>query len=97
MKRVELRPEAEAEIADAAKWYDQESPGLGVSFIRAVQGALATIAEQPAAFSPIGLGARRFVVRKFPYGIIYRQEGDVIVVYSCFHGHRNPKEWRKRL
>jgi hypothetical protein len=55
------------------------------------------IAERPSAFPPVGRGARRFVIRRFPYGIFYRHKGDTIVVYSCFHSHRNPRSRKKQL
>jgi plasmid stabilization system protein ParE len=97
MSRIEIRPQAETEIAEAANWYEQHSPGLGVTFVQTIANALSLITEQPSAFTPIGRGARRFVLRRFPYAIIYRQEGGTVVVYSCFHGHRNPRRWRERL
>ena len=97
MNRIEIRPQAEQEIADAADWYEQRSPGLGAAFIHAVDTALTTISEQPLAFSPVGRGARKFVIHRYPFAIIYRATGGSIVVYSCFHGRRNPRRWRERL
>jgi len=95
--RLELRPQAEAEFRAAALWYENEVPGLGATFIHAVTAALNVIAERPTAFPPIGRNARRFIMRRFPYVIIYRHSGDAIVVYACIHSHRDPKHWRKRL
>ena len=34
--QVLLRPEAEAEIGDAATWYEEQKPGLGREFIEAI-------------------------------------------------------------
>jgi plasmid stabilization system protein ParE len=96
MSRIEIRPQAEREIADAADWYEQRSPGLGTAFIQSVGEALTKIAEQPLAFSPVGRGARRFVIHRYPFAIIYRAESGSIVAYSCFHGRRDPRRWRER-
>ena len=35
--RLIIRPEAEADIADAAVWYDDQQSGLGNEFIEQVQ------------------------------------------------------------
>ncbi|MBV9993063.1 MAG: type II toxin-antitoxin system RelE/ParE family toxin [Alphaproteobacteria bacterium] len=95
--RIEVRPRADSEINAAAAWYERERPGLGASFTQAVMAAFASIAEQPLAYPHIRRGARRFVMRKFPYIVIYRVEGDAIVIYACIHSHRDPAHWRSRL
>ena len=95
--RIELRPQAAEEFSGAASWYDKEQPGLGSAFSHAVISAFAAIARQPSAYPPVGRGARRFIIRRFPYVIIYRVQGDAIVVYACIHSHRDPERWRERL
>ena len=88
--RIELRRQAEDEIDDAAAWYERNQPGLGSAFTQAVISALSAIAQQPSAYPPVGRGARRFIIRRFPYVIVYRVQDDVIVVYACIHTHRDP-------
>jgi plasmid stabilization system protein ParE len=95
--RVDIRPQARDEIDDAAAWYERERPGLGVHFVQAVISACSSIADQPSAYPQIRRGARRFVMKQFPYLIVYRQERDAIVVYGCIHSHRDPKHWQRRL
>lgn len=95
--RLEVRPQAEDEIDAAAAWYEREHSGLGGSFVQAVISAFSSIAEQPSAYPRVGRGARRFVMQRFPYVIVYRQQRDTIVIYACIHSHRDPKHWRKRL
>jgi len=95
--RVDVRPQAEDEIDRAAAWYERENSGLGTSFTHAVLSALSSIAEQPSACTRVGKGARRFVMQRFPYVIIYREERDAVVVYACIHSHRDPRHWQRRL
>jgi plasmid stabilization system protein ParE len=95
--RIELRPQAEEEFEAAASWYENEKLGLGSAFTDAVISAFTAIARQPSAYPPVGRGARRFIIRRFPYVIIYRVEGDAIVVYACIHSHRDPRRWHERL
>ena len=43
--RVELHPEARAELRGAAFWYDERQPGLGGDFIAEVSTVLERIGE----------------------------------------------------
>ena len=43
--RLELHPEARAELCSAALWYDERRPGLGDEFIAEVSAALDRIGE----------------------------------------------------
>ncbi len=51
--KVHLRPEAEADIEDAASWYDRQRKGLGQEFLDDVLVALDTISENPNATNKI--------------------------------------------
>lgn len=50
--RVELHRDAQAEIRDAATWYDERRIGLGSEFVSEVMGVLAQIGEAPLLFPP---------------------------------------------
>jgi hypothetical protein len=39
-RRVIARDEAEADIVEAALWYERQCAGLGSEFVRALDGAL---------------------------------------------------------
>ena len=40
---------------------------------------------------------RRLLLKVFPYRIIYRVEGEEIVVYAVAHVRRRPGYWRQRV
>lgn len=48
--RVITRDEAEADIAEAALWYQRQCAGLGREFVGAVDACFDLIAQQPDAF-----------------------------------------------
>ena len=48
-----VEPEAEAEIDDAARWYDAQNPGLGADFLLAVQVALAAVQRDPLQYQSV--------------------------------------------
>ena len=39
---------------------------------------------------------RRQLLRRFPYGILYRVIQGRVVVLGFFHARRNPRAWRSR-
>jgi toxin ParE1/3/4 len=42
-------------------------------------------------------GSRKFVLRRFPFAIFYRERQAVIQVLAIAHGHRRPSYWKDRL
>lgn len=59
MKRsVLFEPEAAAELANAAHWYDDQHPGLGSAFLAAVGATVDEIDRWPEA-SPLVAGMPR--------------------------------------
>jgi len=91
-----VRPAAAADIEEAFLWYEDQRPGLGHEFLVAVQSARESIAAHPAMYPVIHRDARRALLHRFPYGIVYRIHGDAIVVVACMHGSRDPRRWRSR-
>ena len=92
-----IRPEAELDIQDTFEWYEAQSLGLGSQFVRAVDTCLSSIGSNPLAYPIIYKQVRRALIRRFPYGILYVFEPDIVAVIACFHSKRNPKSWQDRL
>ncbi len=44
---INIRPEAELDIAIGYDWYEAELPGLGIEFIEALEEAISRIAADP--------------------------------------------------
>lgn len=65
-----IRREAEAEIAEAADWYNRERPGLGIDFVLAVNAALEAVQRNPFQYQIVWRQFRRAGVTRFPYGLI---------------------------
>lgn len=58
-------PEAEEEFRAAARYYENERPGLGLTFITAVHKAISWIMENPMATTLVNSGIRRKMVVTF--------------------------------
>lgn len=89
-------PEAAAELKEAQTWYTNLRPELGQRFALAVEAAVEAIAQHPMQFPIVHRGRRRAGVRRFPYGMFFELQEHRIVMIACFHGKRNPRQWRAR-
>ena len=89
-------PEAEAEIIEAAKYYDRQVPGLGGQFLEEIDGAVAAILDAPERWRRIDGEIRRYLAKRFPFGIYYRTEGEVLSILAAKHHRRHPDYWRRR-
>ena len=98
MKRVVVEPEAEAELVDAATWYERQRAGLGARLVAAVDEALQKIAERPDAFARWrdDRHYRLCVLRPFPYVIFFVEESVTVRVVAIAHGRRRPGYWLAR-
>lgn len=92
-----VRPEAELDISEAVKWYEERLKGLGSSFLMSVDATIESVLRMPESYMPNYKNTRRALVRKFPFGVHYIIDEGIIVVLAVFHASRNPKEWKKRI
>ena len=97
MRSVEFHPDAEDEFISAARFYEDQTTGLGLDFIRTVQATYERLLEFPRSGTPFGRRLRRVLVPKFPYGLLYRVEPDRIYIVAVTHLRRRPGYWRHRL
>jgi plasmid stabilization system protein ParE len=94
--RFLIRPEAEADLAEAKRWYERQREGLGADFLLCVEEALEKTRRHPELYPVVYQDIRRAVLRRFPYAIFYRLVGQQIVVIGVLHGRRDPSEWQSR-
>ena len=87
---------AEAELHDAAAWYDERSPGLGLRFIVYARKRVDELRDAPQRW-PLAAGSRRVLMGRFPYAIVYREvSDDEIEIIAVAHMKRRPSYWRQR-
>jgi plasmid stabilization system protein ParE len=97
VKPISFHPDAEAEVIDAARYYERSEPGLGSDFLGEVERALGQIAANPNASQRIGKRVRRKPLWRFPYNLIYAAYSDQIRIAAVAHQKRRPFYWRSRL
>ena len=86
------------ELEDAAHYYEEQVPGLGVDFLHETDSAIGRMIRHPEAWGFISTGYRHCSLQRFPYTIIYSIEGeDLLLIISVFHQNRNPMSWLNNL
>jgi plasmid stabilization system protein ParE len=94
---LEVSDLAEADLAHGARWYAQIRPGLAADFELCVDEAVARIMHNPHAYAPLFLNVHRAIVRRFPYGVIYRVSGTHIKIEAFFPDKMDPTALYRRL
>lgn len=93
---IELHPEAIEEAADARRWYEARSSRAALAFISELDRAMEAIATHPERWPQIDEEARRYLMRWFPYAVVYRPRSHVVLVVAIAHMRRRPGYWRQR-
>ncbi len=87
---------AEDELNEAAAYYAQARPGLGDAFVAEVQNAVDALAAAPLVGTQIENQVRWWLVRRFPFSVLYRVRTDHIRILAIAHQKRRPFYWRGR-
>jgi toxin ParE1/3/4 len=91
-----FHPEADEEFFEAAAYYEDCDPGLGIDFSREVYAAIQNASDYPAMWPEIAEQVCRCLVHRFPYGVLYSVEPDGIFILAVMHLHRDPDYWKHR-
>lgn len=94
--RFRFADEAFAEYIAAGQYYNRQVPGLGESFLDEVEAGINKILAAPSTWRVVEADVRRCLVRRFPYGIYYTIENDIVVIWAVKHLHRDPDYWQER-
>lgn len=98
VKAIEFHDEAAAEYDAAFDWYLEHSPDAARKFDASVQQALIQISEGPRHWAPGAFNTRRYLLRRFPFLLIYRElHADKIQIVAVAHTSRRPGYWKQRI
>jgi toxin ParE1/3/4 len=95
--KYEFHPEAEFEIIEAAAHYESEVPGLGERFGEEVERVIELLLENPKLGAAVEGEIRHFVLRRFPFSVVYAEVGDILYILAVAHGSRRPGYWSERI
>ncbi|MBZ0160073.1 MAG: type II toxin-antitoxin system RelE/ParE family toxin [bacterium] len=95
-RRFSIHETAEAEINEAADFYDLEDPGLGSVFIDEVERGVESISQFPEAAQFVRRRVRKKPLVRFPYSLVYSVRPDEVRLLAVAHQKRRPFYWRGR-
>ena len=94
---VEIHPEAVLEAQAAREWYETKSPEAAAAFMVELDIGIDSIRVASELYAPYLYGTRRYLMRRFPYLIVYRTTSTAIQVVAVAHGRRRPGYWKTRF
>ena len=102
MRTVRILADAAEEAIEAAIWYERQRPGLGTDFFEAFEAATDLVEAGHIPFTPYpgkagAAGAKRVILKRFPYDIVIVERATELVVIAVAHQSRKPGYWRERL
>lgn len=92
---VEVHPAARLEMQAAYRWYFERNP-TAAALLAEIDDAIRVIGEAPARLPPYLEGTRRFVLRRFPFSVVFRASTTSALVVAFAHGRRRPGYWHNR-
>jgi plasmid stabilization system protein ParE len=96
-ERAGFHPEAAVELRAAVEWYRTRSLRAGDEFVEELDEAMSTILQSPTRWRRVFGPWRRYVLRRFPFLIVYRESSTGIEMVAIAHGRRQPGYWRQRI
>jgi plasmid stabilization system protein ParE len=100
-RKLKLSAEARRELREAVVWYESRSLALGRELLSDARDYFRRIEANPAAGSLVANvreaeGARRVLLKRFPYAIVYIQLEAHVRVLAFAHLRRKPGYWKGR-
>jgi plasmid stabilization system protein ParE len=96
MANVIISSSAERDFTESLCWYSERSAEAAKNFDLEFDRAIHQTSSDPERFPFCDSRHRFFVMRLFPFQIIYRLVHDEIVVIAVAHASRSPGFWTDR-
>jgi plasmid stabilization system protein ParE len=85
-----VKQEADKEVTEAYRWYENKVEGLGERFLDALEDCYNAIDINPTTFQKIHKQYRQAILNTFPYVVIYEKIKSDIIVYAVFATAQHP-------
>jgi plasmid stabilization system protein ParE len=96
-RELEYLEDALQEVEEAARWYAERSVTAAAAFSIEMDEAESAIVRLPEAWPPFDHGTRRYILRRFPFSVVYRVEDRRILIVAVAHARRRPRYWQERI
>ena len=93
---VDIHPEAMRGGRAARQWYQSRSVDAAKAFLAELDIGIESIRTAPELYPTYLHGTRCYLLRRFPYLIVYRVTSETVHVYAVAHSRRRPGYWKAR-
>ncbi|MEZ5943878.1 MAG: type II toxin-antitoxin system RelE/ParE family toxin [Planctomycetaceae bacterium] len=87
---LEFHPDAQVEAIQAHNWYAERSISAAEAFQDELQKAGRAIQIAPSRWALYLHGTRQYIMKRFPYVVVYRVSPHRIEIVAVAHGKRKP-------
>ncbi len=94
--RIELLDEAGQDLVEAARFYEQQTAGLGPYFLDSLFSDIDSL-QLYAGIHAVHYGYHRLLSRRFPYAVYYQVDGERVRVWAVLDCRQDVKAIRRRL
>ena len=88
-----VHPEAIAEARAARQWYEARSAEAAAAFVAELDEAIERVEETPRIWPPYLIGTRRYLLRRFPFFVVFREADERVQIVAFAHARRKPGYW----
>ena len=94
--KPEFHPAAAEELTAAVQIYEDQATGLGADLNAEVRRLTNLLCSTPRIGERLDSMHRRFPLQRFPFGLVFRVDGELLRIIAVAHRRRRPGYWRKR-
>jgi len=92
-----FHPAAIEELESSVELYEARQKGLGLDLNSEVGRAVDAVLQSPQCWPIHAHGTRKYLLRRFPFNLIYLELPDAVWIVAIAHCSRKPDYWKLRL
>lgn len=90
---VEFHPDAARDVSGAFRWYQERNAASASAFALEIDIAIERISSSPDRWPKLLSDLRRYLLKRFPFSVIYRLHDRGIEIVAVAHERRRPGYW----
>jgi plasmid stabilization system protein ParE len=94
---LEFHPDARIDALEAYDWYAERSQEAAGAFQQELEDAGRAIRRSAERWAKYLFGTRRYLLKRFPFVVVYRETVQRIEIVAVAHGRRRPGYWKGRF
>lgn len=88
-------PRVAQDLLKAPFYYESQREGLGDEFLAEVSATYDRIQDNPLKYQVLRSEVRRALCRRFPFGVFFSVDVELVSVLAVLHIAKNPEEWKR--